>query len=273
MMSEDCVLSGISSNYHIFHYAAEDNAAIASSLNWFIDRSRENRRVLSVPSDFYNVVSSSEALKLHDSGYLTSYGIHLASPITGILTWIAGGAVAVFLLGLLLYRMAPGNWKVIFFALSGIGLCAGMIFTIRKIGTNPLRNIEPPDETTEAPLIELEHLAQRIISRLRIVYRIQFCLCALGVSILLFVILSFISMLVRNHLLFTVAFGIGVLGLIFLFEGKWRSFEGMVKIRKLAVDGVTLLEELRQRIKSISSIADPNERLEAQWIAVADYLD
>jgi len=67
--------------------------------------------------------------------------------------------------------------------------------------------------------------------------------------------------------------GIGVLGLIFLFEGKWRSFEGMVKIRKLADDGVTLLEELRQRIKSISSIADPNERVEAQWIAVADYLD
>jgi len=266
-------MSGIPSNYHIFHYAADENAAIASSLNWFIDRSREHRRVLSVPGDFHYVVSSSEALKLHDSGYMTSYGIHLASPFPGILTWIAGGTVVVFLLGLMLYMMAPGNWKAIFVALSGIGLCAGMIFIIRKIGANPLRNIEPPDETTEEPLIELEHLAQRIISRLNTVYRIQFCLCALGVSILLFVILSFIFMLVRNHLMFTVAFGIGVLGLIFLFEGKWRSFEGMIKIRKLAVDGVTLLEELRQRIKSISSIADPNERVEAQWIAVADYLD
>ena len=162
-MSEDLIMSDSPSNCHIFHYAAEENAAIASSLNWFIDRSREYRRVLSVPSDFFYAVSSSEALKLHDSRYMTSFGVHSASPIAGILVWITGGTVALFLLGLLLYRMAPGSWKAVCFALSGIGLCTGILFIIRKIGTNPLRNIEPPDETAEAPLIALEHLTQRLI--------------------------------------------------------------------------------------------------------------
>jgi hypothetical protein len=163
-------------------------------------------------------------------------------------------------------------WKPILSSLGGACFGAGIILAVGRLGKAPLKNIQPPDDTTNEPLEELERFVERSGSRLRTAYRVQMALIWL-VALTIFAVIGWSILMVTKHqLMYATVFGTTGVGMLALSRWKWQPFERVADARRLADNADILATGLRMRIESISKIPDPKERAEAQWRAVTDYL-
>ena len=196
----------------------------------------------------------------------------LAGPVIGILL-LTGGILAVaVVLGPALLRLVHAYWKTILLALGVFCIGAGVILAARQVGRAPLRNIQPPDDTTNEPLEELERFVKRSGSRLRTAYQVQMALISL-VALAIFAVIAWsILMVTKDQLMYATLFGTTGVAMLALSRWKWQPFERVAEARRLADNADVLATGLRMRIESISKIPDPKERAEAQWQAVNDYL-
>lgn len=190
----------------------------------------------------------------------------------GVTMLVMGLVLLYVLLGGQLHRLLMAYWKGVLIGLAGACLGGGAILIVREVGRKPLRNIAPPDDSTDEPLRELEALAARTVSRLRTAYRIQICLSGLVGLVVVGVIGWAVVMVTQERLLYATAFGAGGVGMVALSKWKWQPFERVAEARRLADKADALATGLRLRMESISKIDDPKERAKAQWDAVRQYL-
>jgi hypothetical protein len=265
---------------YIFRQAAQQNRAVADNLAQISERLRETRQtgkqILRGP-----VVASSPLFSgriacgdLHIPMYSAKRcGVRNSTSILGIAILVAGLVAIGYVVGPTIYKIFIASWKTILLSLGGVCVGSGFILLFGKIGKKPLKNVEPPDGSSDHPLEELEGLAFRTVSRLKTAYQLQIILTCSVATLLLFVVLWSIYMVTQNQLMYATAFGSSGIGMLILSKWKWQPFERVAEARKLADDADILAAGLRLRIKSISEIPDPKERAQAQWDAVSEYLD
>jgi hypothetical protein len=197
----------------------------------------------------------------------------LARPVLAVLLLTAGILAVSVVLGPPLFRLVVAHWKTILLALGVFLIGAGVILAAGRVGRTPLRNIQPPDDTTNEPLEELERFATRSASRLRTAYQVQLGLICL-VAVAIFAIVGWsVLMVTRHQLMYATVFGTTGVGMLALSKWKWQPFDRVADARRLADNADILATGLRLRIESISEIQDPKERAQAQWQAVNDYLE
>lgn len=261
---------------YILKQAASQNHAVAENLAKIAARSKATRKDTTSVTIDGDAIASSPLFSMRRYGYgpYCPYPApSVRSPIFGVSILIIGIVVIGFVVGPTLYRILVTDWKTILLSLGGVCIGSGLIIVFGKIDKHPLKNVEPPDGLSDQPLAELEHLAGRTVSRLRIAYQIQISLVCVVAALLLFIVLWSIFMVTQNQLMYATAFGSSGIGMLALSKWKWQPFERVAEARKLADDADILATGLRLRIKSISEITDPKERAQAQWDAISEYLD
>lgn len=260
-------MSKIPDSRYVFRHAALQNKAIADNLSKFVARSRATKQE-TPPVYEENTKTSSPLISWWLNDQYNTLRI-----ILGIMVLVTGLVAIGFVVGPTLYNLIVAGWKTILLSLGGVCVGSGCILLFGKIGRQPLKNLEPPEGTSDHPLAELERLASRTVSRLKTAYQIQILLICIVAALLLFVVLWSIFMVIQDQLMYATAFGSSGIGMLVLSKWKWQPFEQVTEARKLADDADILAAGLRIRIKSISEIADPKERAQAQWEAVSEYLD
>lgn len=270
-------MSESSRSGYIFRQAAQQNKAVADNLAQISARLRETRQTgKQIPSG--PVVASSPLFSRRMAGadlhmYSLKCEYRRSTPILGIAILVAGLVAIGYVVGPTIYKIFIASWKTISLSLGGVCVGSGFILLFGKIGKEPLKNVEPPDGSSDHPLEELEGLAFRTVSRLKTAYQLQIILTCSVATLLLFVVLWSIYMVTQNQLMYATAFGSSGISMLILSKWKWQPFERVAEARKLADDADILAAGLRLRIKSISEIPDPKERAQAQWDAVSEYLD
>lgn len=255
------------SGQNILRYAALENYAVAFSLR------RLHERAITVHLADGGILQKGYVARRNHAVALDRFiGCHKIRFFKSFVLIIALAAAMSVFLWPTIYKLVVNNWKSIILAVGGLCVGAGLIFMMQRTGKSPLKNIQPPDETTEKPLEELERLAERTTSRLRTAYHIQLCLVGLVAAIFFAVITWCIFMVSQGRLMYATAFGSSGVGMLALSKWKWQPFDRIAEARKLADDADILTTGLRLRIKSVSEIDNPKERARAQWDAVRDYL-
>jgi hypothetical protein len=157
-------------------------------------------------------------------------------------------------------------------AFAGICLACLIVGLIIQFGKTRLKQIEPPDSASDAPLIELAQLAERTSNRLRATFRYQLvAVLCVGVTFLVLIGLS-VFMVSKNEALYATVFGSQSVSMIILTRWKWQPFERINEARRLADNADAIALGLRLRLRTISEIHDPKEREAAQWNAVQQYI-
>lgn len=281
-------MPSIQASRYIFKQAALQNQAVAKNLSEIEARSSAKRQDTS--SKYIKDLSKSSSpiaetrfsiRERHAAEQIVDFGVssrpyHRRSVfvlIFGILILIAGLVAIGFVIGPTLYKIVVNSWKTIILSLGGVCIGSGFILVFGSVGKQPLKKVVPPDSASDQPLLELEALASRTVSRLKTAYQVQVFLICTVAALLLFVVLWSIFLVSTNQLMYATAFGSSGIGMLVLSKLKWQPFERMAEARKLADDADILTAGLRLRIKSISEIADPKERAQAQWEAVSEYLE
>ena len=126
------------------------------------------------------------------------------------------------------------SWKTMLLSLGGVCIGSGFILIFVRIGRKPLKNIKPPDDTSDQPLAELELLAGRTVSRLRTAYQMQISLICIVAALLLFIILWSIYMVTQDQLMYATVFGSSGIGMLALSKWKWQPFERVTEAPKNA---------------------------------------
>lgn len=256
----------------IFSYVADQNPDIASNLEILYERSKEYREKTDEKlspkkpdKDLYPQEPPSPCpQKVLYSSSVPLIGIIIVS--------IALGAI-IFANGKDIYSLFASNWKQILFLLGGVCFGAGIIIASKQIGLSPLKHVDPPNANTNNPLEEIEQLANRSVSRLKISYHMQLSAVIFVGCTLLIIVYWCIYMVSKDKLMYASAFGSSGVGMIVLTKWKWQPFEKVAEARKLADNADILATGLRLRINSLSEISDPKERAREQWVAVGEYLD
>lgn len=189
-----------------------------------------------------------------------------------------GGAVVVFGLALLvlsflgpLREVIAEHLKIIAAGV-GIALVSGGLVAVSSGRRNSsLVRVTPPDAQAANPARELGEFADRCAGRLRRAYHLQLGL-AVAVALMLAAILVWsLAMVTMDRLKYGVALGSGSLAGTIISSAKWQPFDRVVSARRAADRGDVLALGLRQRLRTIDLIADPQARQQAQWEAVRDY--
>ncbi|MGE5182197.1 MAG: hypothetical protein ACM31C_09045, partial [Acidobacteriota bacterium] len=68
-----------------------------------------------------------------------------------------------------------------------------------------------------------------------------------------------------------VALGSGSVAGMIISGAKWQPFDRVVTARRAADKGDALALGLRQRLRTIETIVDPQQKQQAQWQAVVDF--
>lgn len=160
------------------------------------------------------------------------------------------------------------------FALPLAGFCAGagIVLLVRNVARQPLRRVAPPRIDTDEPLSELELLATRTTSRLRIAYHLQLITTIAVATLLLGLVVWTVVLVSANRLEYAAAFGTSSVTIFILAKWKWQPFDRLNEARKMADQADVLATGLRLRLATIQNIADPAERSREQGKAVREYM-
>lgn len=180
-------------------------------------------------------------------------------------------AIAV-VVGPAVLRFATMYWQAILLPIGGVCFGAGVVLLLSRIDSSSLSTVAPPNADTDDPLKELTDLAQRTGARLRAAYRLQLCIVLAVGGIFLALIVWTVVMVSKQRLVYASAFGSSSVAMAILTRWKWQPFDRINQARRLADNADTLATGLRLRMKTISEIADPGARADAQWEAVKEYV-
>lgn len=180
-------------------------------------------------------------------------------------------AIAV-VVGPAVWRFATMYWQAILLPVGGVCVGAGVVLLLSRIGMSSLGTVAPPKTDTDDPLKELTDLAERTGSRLRAAYRLQLWIVLAVGGIFIVLIIWTIVMVSKQRLVYASAFGSGSISMAILTKWKWQPFDRINQARRAADNADATATGLRLRMKTISEIADPAARADAQWEAVKEYV-
>jgi hypothetical protein len=165
------------------------------------------------------------------------------------------------------------DWLSVLLPIAAFVAGAVGVLAFGRLNTAPLQYIEPPDENSDIPLIELAGLAERTASRLRIAYRVQLTI-ELTVAVL-FVALVVWSMVLASEqrTLYASVFGAGAAATAIVGLWKWRPRRRVEHVRRLLREANSLATGLRVTARNLFAIRNPCKRANAQWKTVEQYLD
>jgi len=93
--------------------------------------------------------------------------------ILGVVTLIIGALATCYATTPNFGETLLSSIKITLLTISGFCIGLGSILIFENINKNPLKDISPPNTKTNDPLVELKHLAERTVSRLKTAYQVQ----------------------------------------------------------------------------------------------------